>query len=198
MMKSRTDNTRHEARKAGSLLLWEREAPIMPQGYLPGWAHRDTPLHRRPWGRAEAQNPPTLVLIPRDPSSRSSFEGTASRAPTATWRRVSPGSTCPTMVRLMHGACYQANTRFAPTTSRTRPRGVPEGRSPSAFFVIPQEWGTKGLMTSPRASDVSMTDSASGGFCYTVHLDSRLRGNDRGSHLWQQVEVGTDSRDGGV
>jgi hypothetical protein len=84
MMKSRTDNTRHEARKAGSLLLWEREAPITPQGYLPGWAHRNTPLHRRPWGRAEAQNPPTLVLIPRDPSPRSSFEGTASRAPTAT------------------------------------------------------------------------------------------------------------------
>jgi hypothetical protein len=76
--------------------------------------------------------------------------------------------------------------------------GRAEGRSPSAFFIIPQEWGTKGLMTSPRASDVSMTDSASGGFCYTVHLDSRLRGNDRGSHLWQQVEVGTDSRDGGV
>jgi len=96
MMKSRLGSTRHEARKAGSLLLWEREAPIMPQGYLPGWAHRNTPLHRRPWGRAEAQNPPTLVLIPRDPPPRSSFSRARQAVPLRQRRpRTSRCTVCP-------------------------------------------------------------------------------------------------------
>jgi hypothetical protein len=71
-----------------------------------------------------------------------------------------------------------------PAIARTR-KGSAEGRSHFALFTIPQEWGIKGVETRMRRrrwwAQPTLRDCA-GGFrsaLSTLHLDSRLRGNDR-------------------